>query len=338
MLRTILILSLIVCSTCSLAQPLAGVWSGIISRNAGTYNGIESLELYLNQYGKKLEGFSYSYKEDRRFVLFNIKGKRNKKENEIILQEFGSPTYDLPDNFFPCEKKLTLNYKKIGKTQYLIGKWGGNGYGLDTTCFPGEDLLVVLQRIQKPELPVTHYVLKKLTNYIEKKLEKVNLDTTQQIVIADSIFKPEIEVQTKPITLINNTNTNSKDSFPEDRKLEIQKIVSVKDSILTIKFYDNAIVDDDTISVFVNKKLVFTHQRISIKPLELSIKLEYPGQTIEILMQAENLGSIPPNTALAVVETLSRSYEARLSAGLDKSAVLVIVYEPPLSNTSKLQK
>lgn len=200
MLRHLIFITLFVLTGfASKAQRLDGVWSGIITRNATAYGGVESLEFYLYQYGNKFEGYSYAYKDERRFVLFSIKGKRNKKTNTIQFQEFGNPAFDLPDNHYPCEKKFDLTFTRIGKTQYLIGKWGGVGYGLDTTCFPGEDLMVVLQRIKKPDLPATQYVLGKLIKYFDKKAKEYKTDSLQQLAVADSIETRQPDVIIKPV-------------------------------------------------------------------------------------------------------------------------------------------
>ena len=45
-------------------------------------------------------------------------------------------------------------------------------------------------------------------------------------------------------------------------------------------------------------------------------------------MYAENLGSIPPNTALIVVTAGDKRYELRSKASLEENAVLVIEYKP----------
>ena len=45
-------------------------------------------------------------------------------------------------------------------------------------------------------------------------------------------------------------------------------------------------------------------------------------------MVAENLGSIPPNTALIVVYAGNKRYELFSSASLEENAVLVFEYKP----------
>ncbi|HNG64412.1 MAG TPA: hypothetical protein PLK54_11690, partial [Ferruginibacter sp.] len=120
----------------------------------------------------------------------------------------------------------------------------------------------------------------------------------------------------------------SADSTPADRKLEIQELVNLADSVVHISLYDNAVVDGDTISIFVDKEPVLVKERISNKALEFSFTLREPNKPTEIIMQAENLGSIPPNTALMIIETARKRYEVRLSSGFEKHAVVIITYNP----------
>src|SRR5687768_6805937 len=89
---------------CLPAQQITGIWSGKISRSAEQYSGVENIEMQLFQNGKKLWGYSFSFKDTSRFVLFRLDGKRNKKERSVLLQENGVPFYLLPATYFPCEK------------------------------------------------------------------------------------------------------------------------------------------------------------------------------------------------------------------------------------------
>jgi hypothetical protein len=45
-------------------------------------------------------------------------------------------------------------------------------------------------------------------------------------------------------------------------------------------------------------------------------------------MYAENLGTIPPNTALMVVTDGSNRYEVRIASDLEKSGVIRFIHKP----------
>ena len=97
---------------------------------------------------------------------------------------------------------------------------------------------------------------------------------------------------------------------------------------ITLSVYDNAIVDGDSVSIFFNGKLLLSHQKLEEKPIILHIELDENRTRNEILLFAENLGSIPPNTALVVVTAGDKRYELFSKASLEENAVLVIEYRP----------
>ena len=94
-----------------------------------------------------------------------------------------------------------------------------------------------------------------------------------------------------------------------------------------LKLYDNGVVDGDTVSVYYDGKLLIDKQRLSEKPIEVTLELK-DNDLHELTMFAENLGGIPPNTALIVVTAGSKRYELRSSADLKKNAVLLFQYDP----------
>ena len=67
-------------------------------------------------------------------------------------------------------------------------------------------------------------------------------------------------------------------------------------------------VDGDSISIRVNKKLVATHQLLSDKPIILYVTIDLKNPLQEVEMIAENLGTIPPNTALLIVTAGKKRY------------------------------
>lgn len=112
------------------------------------------------------------------------------------------------------------------------------------------------------------------------------------------------------------------------RKRTEQNRLIVSVNKINLKVYDNGIVDGDTVSIFYNGKLLLAHRQLSETPIVIDLDLD-PGVSLhEITMYAENLGSIPPNTALIVVTAGDKRYELRSKASLEENAVLVIEYKP----------
>lgn len=114
----------------------------------------------------------------------------------------------------------------------------------------------------------------------------------------------------------------------DGRKNKVIKKIPVSVKNISLNIYDNASVDGDTISVFYNKKILVKSQPLTEKAITVNLLLDEKASQHEILLFANNLGSIPPNTALIVVEAGDKRYELHSSASLTENAVLVFEYKP----------
>jgi hypothetical protein len=92
---------------------------------------------------------------------------------------------------------------------------------------------------------------------------------------------------------------------------------------IKIDLYDNGQVDGDTVSVYHNNKLMVSHARLSTTPVTLRIKIDANDPHHEIVLVAHNLGSIPPNTSLMVVNAGEKRFEVFISSNEQKNAKVV---------------
>jgi hypothetical protein len=126
--------------------------------------------------------------------------------------------------------------------------------------------------------------------------------------VTDIEQSPELAVLQQKINLQPRTK-----EIVHDLKLESPEI--------KIDLYDNAEIDNDTVTIFLNNKLLVYRQMLKTQPL--SIKLNaLSGTDYELVMYADNLGTIPPNTALMVVTAGVKKYELRVASNDQKSAVV----------------
>lgn len=96
---------------------------------------------------------------------------------------------------------------------------------------------------------------------------------------------------------------------------------------IRLDFYDNGQIDNDSITVRINDQVVLTHQRLSAEPITTFIKIDLKHTFQEVEMIAENLGSIPPNTALLIITAGKKRYELFLTSSNQKSAKVRFLYE-----------
>ena len=114
----------------------------------------------------------------------------------------------------------------------------------------------------------------------------------------------------------------------QPRTKDLVKTIIVPTPEIRLDFYDNAEIDNDTITVLLNGKLLLYRQMLKATPLTLKMNA-FPNTDYEIVMYADNLGTIPPNTALLVITAGVNKYEVRLSSSEEKSAAVKFRYEKP---------
>ena len=111
------------------------------------------------------------------------------------------------------------------------------------------------------------------------------------------------------------------------RENELVKTIIVSDENVIVKIYDNGIVDDDTISVYLDKKLVLSKKRLTAEALVVKLKMDEENPDHELVMVAENLGKIPPNTSLMIVESGEKKFDVRITSNEQKNAMVRFRYQ-----------
>ncbi len=109
------------------------------------------------------------------------------------------------------------------------------------------------------------------------------------------------------------------------REKEVVKQITIDTSHIKIELYDNAEIDDDTVSVFMNNTLLLHKKRLTDKALVLNFTA-FPNTDYELMMYAENLGRIPPNTSLMIITAGKQRFELRISSSEQKNAVVRFRY------------
>ena len=110
-----------------------------------------------------------------------------------------------------------------------------------------------------------------------------------------------------------------------ERKMNSQQSVFFESDSLVLTLYDNGDVDGDTVSVLMNGQIIFAKQGLSTKANSKTIYIEKGmPDTLSMIMYAENLGSIPPNTGLMIIMDGEKRYEVRFSADLKNNAAILL--------------
>lgn len=110
----------------------------------------------------------------------------------------------------------------------------------------------------------------------------------------------------------------------KERTNVVANEIEVESDSLKVDFYDNGEVDGDSISVFLNNQLLAFHQFISTKAVHFDLVLDSSKATNEMTVFADNLGAIPPNTALMVVNDGKKRFDIPLASDMQKNATVRI--------------
>ena len=96
-----------------------------------------------------------------------------------------------------------------------------------------------------------------------------------------------------------------------------------------IEFFDNGQIDGDTISVYVNNRPIVYRQMLRAQAIPMRLSIDAKRTVQEVVMVGENLGTIPPNTALMIIKAGNERYQLYLTADEKRNALVRFIYAPP---------
>jgi len=108
------------------------------------------------------------------------------------------------------------------------------------------------------------------------------------------------------------------------RKNETMQDIYFKSDSLVLSLYDNGIVDGDTVSVFLNGENIISRQKLKESAVKKTIYISANSDSVQLVLFAENLGTIPPNTGLLTVRDGDDVYQVHFSADLQTNASIVL--------------
>lgn len=113
----------------------------------------------------------------------------------------------------------------------------------------------------------------------------------------------------------------------KSRKNELLKTLTVNHNTIELRIYDDGAIDNDTVSVYYDNKLLISRARLTDLPITIKITVEPSEHPHQLVMVAENLGDIPPNTSLLVVVDGEKRYEERIISTEQKNVMLNFLYK-----------
>lgn len=284
------------------AQSVFGYWYGMayVKTNSSASNYL--VEMILQPEKGHVKGvMNYYFKNTYRSV--QIKGNYNAGTRQLSL-------YEIPVTYFGSHINMEIDCIMNLHASLRVAKAGstlqGSFISLPDYKYTCLDINFSFQLDKESN---QDSVLRAIREYKE----------TYQVwqpSVADTLTQVKV-IQRKVINYV------VENQFKEREKEVVQEIEVNGDSI-SVDFYDNGEIDGDSISVFFNNQLLAFSQKLSTRSIHFNLALDSTIEVNELSMFADNLGSIPPNTALMIVRDGRKQYDIRLTSDLQKSATIRI--------------
>lgn len=362
MKKYILSIFLFLLTVSAYSQKINGQWRGYFnSRGDIVLSGSGSTEyiLEIEIEGTKVSGYSYSYFDGRKYyVVCKLEGTYYPSSKSLKVIETERVKGNTRPDFQDCFQIHYLTYKKEGKLEELDGRWvtrpnqpGSCGDGLTTLTRRTLDKSLSQLNKKDARQPITDKPTPKINNTTAKAKPKLPTSPAtagknktsgkgpvgQQSKSSTKTSPPLAKVEATPKDPDQVDQPKSKkteitaiksDINFEKRKPDILKTIQIENEIFRVDLYDNGEIDGDSISVFYNNKLILAHKKLTDRPITLNLNIPDGEAVNELTMYAENLGEIPPNTALMVVTDGDKRYEVRISSDLKNSGTIRFVHRP----------
>ena len=282
------------------------------------------------------------------FISINVKDKSDCGSGKVYLERV--PTSDFKKEDFLTKKKPddTVKNKPVSVTPEKAKPFIKPG----TTIQINKDNLVTKPNPLKPSASNLSQQ-KPLANAVPKSPAVVGKKPGEKQAIAKNkpvTKEPIPQVPPKPNDRVEEEGISSKkkevletqESEPIIKKMGTPKVLLERENRLVksittheenieIDLWDNGTIDNDTISVYLNNKLVVSNGRLSNTPIVIKIKCSKTENRFELIVVAENLGEIPPNTAMMVINPQSGNkerHEIFVSSNEQRNAKVIINYVP----------
>ncbi|MFT4203519.1 MAG: hypothetical protein QM610_06345 [Chitinophagaceae bacterium] len=337
---------------------LNGIWKGYFITGFGDskqYYKYE-MQIVLDDAANRISGISYSYLSTDFYGKTQLDGSYNAASKKLDVREAKLVSFSNTNSSNVCLMHSTLTFLKIGNDDILEGTFTsvnsvtnapcGQGYihleRSTNSDFHTEPFLAKTKRTpNRPQKYDTLLAAKTYKPDKEKALLKARRSVAEAASIDKTVVKQDSAVdadlkQSSPITY-NNPNTDANPpiksfaSIPEyfqKRRNKLVKTIVTHTPEVDISFYDNGEVDDDSITVYHNLNPVVVHGRLSRQSIDYGFDASDDNRLQSFIIVADNLGKIPPNSALMVVYTNHQRYEVFIESDLKTNGEVRIVYEP----------
>ena len=347
-------------ATVGFSQNITGIWRGYFVQNTFHLRSGQFVEdkykyeVQINDLpNDAIEGVTYSYKTTLFYGKAASQGIYSKKTKTLLLKETKMIELKISDQSVACLMTCYLDYTKSadGLKETLTGNYTSTNELNKSECGSGT---VYLEKVTTTDFDKEDFIIKKenalkhKSNPLLKKPSKGLILTkpgAEDFMVSKGIIKPtkkipvDDTVATTPAIVNIDTTATTYTLKDTEKVVSIPEVLTKRENVLTetfivdseearIEFYDNGQIDGDTISVYHNNKRIVNSKRLTYTPIVMQAHID-KDSLYEFIVVAENLGAVPPNTALVIISSGTKHYEINIASDEQRNAKIVLQYKKP---------
>jgi hypothetical protein len=348
------------------AQDLTGIWRGHfrsddgLERLAGISDDRYKMEVQIAQTHNHFEAVTYSYKSAEFYGKASATGSLNIQTKKVLLKE--AKLLEYRSNGGVCIMTCFLQYTRLGNDEYLQGTYYSTN-SADSTVGCGKGS-IFLHRVAESDFHKEPFLENKEKELAQKKSDNP-VEKSSALSVTAPVKKSMVPQAGSSASAVSKntdhkTSSNSQGEqrnqtqiVPENSKNlrdstinmvqppssvmvpyvlrnrtnELLKTFTVHSTDLELRIYDDGAIDNDTVSVYYDNRLIVSNARLSDQPITVHITVEPSDHPHQLVMVAENLGDIPPNTSLLVIMDGDKRYEERIISTEQKNIQVNFEYK-----------
>ena len=326
------------------------------------------MEVQIAQTMHSFEAVTYSYKSTEFYGKATAEGRIDKNTGAVVLKELKLVELR-SYGYGACVMTCHFTYSRLGNEEFLQGTYSSSStVGGDSGCGNGSIYLhkvvssdfytepfleekerELAKKGKQPPAPEKRKLVKPVIPppvnppAVAKKKPLVQ----QPAIVRSAPKKKPVtipEANHKSVVMIPEKRVNVTDSIKTDRHPmpatiappqistranEVVRSITVTHQDITLSIYDDGAIDNDSVTVYYDNQRILSRARLTDQAITLHVHVEASDEPHELVMVAENLGEIPPNTSLMVVHDGDQRTEVRIVTNEQKNAVLKIRYRKP---------
>ncbi len=278
----------------SMAQSVTGHWYGVGKVAVPGEHSSYLSELIIQQKGAVVTGELQYYFRDSLFKV-KVNGSYNNNTRKLILNPVPFIYYLSTNTKTGIDCMLSGNFTLlVNRTESIL-----------TGAFESDDA----HRYTTPDIQFRFKYSTDTASLSYDRTPEEDIDTT--ITIANSTASLD--------TVIKNT---AKETVLPDREKIYVREVTINNNSIRIDLYDNGSVDNDSVAVYINDRLIIPPSQLTHRAIRRTITLDSTTSVYELSMVAINLGNIPPNTAALIIYDGDTRHELILTSDLNRTATI----------------